>query len=95
MDVSKPLALTVSKQGFASETFQVSFGQGETTKTIPVTLKPKPEGGNAVLIVETEPAGAIVFLNAKEVGVSPLKLEELEAGKTYEVELRKAGYKGL
>lgn len=45
-----------------------------------VKMEQKPEGNTGEVLIETEPAGAIIYLDNDEKGVAPLKLDDVPAG---------------
>ncbi len=47
---------------------------------IPVKMKEKPNGATGAIKIETDPPGAIVYLDNDEKGVSPLELKDIPSG---------------
>ncbi|HRN69853.1 MAG TPA: PEGA domain-containing protein [Candidatus Woesebacteria bacterium] len=45
-----------------------------------VKMEQKPEGNTGEVLIETEPAGAIIYLDNDEKGVAPLKLDDVPTG---------------
>lgn len=65
-----------------------------TCLLLPLALLCGCVGVRRELTVESEPAGALVYLNGDEVGRTPLKKEFLYYG-TFDLKLRKEGYETL
>ena len=59
----------------------------------PVATISEDEGGVGILLIKTAPTGALVKLNGKDVGISPVTLRDLDAGQ-HVVEAEKGGLKG-
>lgn len=45
-----------------------------------IAMEKKPEGNNGEVLIETEPTGAIIYLDNDEKGVAPLKLDDVPVG---------------
>jgi hypothetical protein len=58
---------------------------------VQVTLTPRA----SVVHIESDPPGAAVFLAGKELGITPLTVDDLAPGSEHEVVLRKMGYADL
>jgi len=74
------------KEGFQEYYISVYV---EGSKTIEKSIKLEKETG--ILKIETQPAGAEVFLDGHDMGKTPLTIENLEKG-YYKLVLKKAGY---
>jgi serine/threonine protein kinase len=79
--------ITVDKEGYSSYVSTVSLGEGEK-KTLNIELKK----GNPSLDIVTDPPGASIFVNDRNMGVSPLKTFELKPG-SYALAAKYDGYK--
>lgn len=77
--------ITVSKYAFESVTRTVVVNDGET-----VDLNIEMPYLKCILDVVSEPAGATVFINNRECGVTPLKLDSIKYG-SYDLTLKKEG----
>ena len=87
----------LARPGHASETVAVTVVPGRPVAE-QVALQPTPEafasrsaGRKAALTVTSEPAGAVVFIDGAEVGVTPYTSRPLAAG-SHEVEVVQAGF---
>jgi len=83
------LELTLKLEGYVEAVAKVEIKRKKTTKKA-VTLKPLPP----VLVVESNPAGARVSVDGKEVGVTPLKTTDVQPGK-HEIRLSLAGHRDV
>ena len=78
-----------ARTGTLTESAKKESGEQEQTKV--EAVPPLIGGGAALLVVETEPAGAEVLIDEVVVGETPLELFDLRAG-VYEVMLRHPDY---
>ena len=82
-----PLPATHTSVYVAVEQAEVSAGSVSETES---------EGTGYIMVVETTPEGAEVWLNGESKGTSPSSLNlECEAGSTLRLELREKGYTTL
>lgn len=51
---------------------------GEILTVVP--MEEKPDGNNGEVLIETDPPGAIIYLDNDEKGIAPLKLDNVPAG---------------
>ncbi len=62
----------------------VNLGKNAATTAVTIAYISKPEKklkkGTGAVVVDTEPAGAIVYLNNDEKGVAPVRMEEVPLG---------------
>jgi len=84
--------VTVEKSGYVSDSKSLSPapGKGET-RDIYVTLNPTPSAKGG-LSITSYPSGAQVYLSGSYRGVTPLTLNNLDAG-SYHIKLDKSSYK--
>ncbi|ASJ02933.1 amylopullulanase [Thermococcus profundus] len=88
-NLALPLGLHVVKlqlSGYMTEEFNVSITPGSLS--IPITLTPK----TGMLTVTSNPSGATVLIDGKEVGKTPIEEYRLPVG-THEVTVKMDGYR--
>lgn len=61
---------------------------------IPLFAMPEPESQMSHLIIKSEPADALIFIDGKQQGQTPDVISDIQAG-TYELRFEKQGYKPL
>jgi hypothetical protein len=66
----------VAKQGYTPETITATVGKNEIMK-VPVTLSPASSGP---VTITSNPAGARIFLDGQDAGVTPLTIPDLALG---------------
>ena len=66
----------VAKQGYTPETITATVGRNEIMK-VPVTLSPASSGP---LTITSNPAGAHIFLDGQDAGMTPLTIPDLAMG---------------
>jgi hypothetical protein len=54
-----------------------------------------PQVSKATLNIHSNVTGADIYINDKHMGVTPVILQQIPAGKTYHVRLKKDGYKDV
>jgi serine/threonine-protein kinase len=97
----------VARDGFVSDERQLTITAGQRTHSVTVRLAPEAVAparpapatpppaagrGTGLLVVESRPAGARVFINGKLVGTTPLELPAVPAGEQA-VHLERDGYR--
>ena len=80
--------VTISKDGYTSENRSVTINEAATT-TLDVTLSE----GNGTLSVTSSPTGAMVYVDGRYAGVTPLK-QQLPSG-SHSVEVKRSGYNSV
>ena len=103
-DANEALLVTLTKTGFADETFSIRFDEKDRSsgsKLIKAELKslgdekqkdaeePEPVGN---LLIQSSPSRATIVINGVRKGVTPLKIESLSTKKVYNIEVMKSGY---
>jgi len=81
--------VVASKEGFENYSGEVTVRSGETVP-LEVTLKALTVTGR--LSIKSDPEGATIFLDGRELGNTPQELNNVPAG-SRQIELRKKGYK--
>lgn len=85
--------ITVSKPNYQNFEQPITLAS-PNPQTIMATLELVPALLQGSLVVETEPAGAKIFLNNKDTGkVTPAKVEDLAVGEGYTLRLEKNDFK--
>ena len=82
--------IQIRKDGFTSIDTSIVINFGET-KVFDIKLTPL---GTEVLSIVTDPVGAMLYLNSKYIGVSPLEKYSVNAGQ-YPLRVEKFGYSSL
>ena len=83
----------LQKEGFESQTVTALFVKGETRAKANATLKPlsgKP--GRGMVRVNTVPSDAVVFVDGKRRGTTPVTIDDLNPRDRYEIKVAKSGY---
>lgn len=89
LQLGKPLDVELALDGYRSKKEAVTLWPNEGTREISVALE-RALGG---VLIESEPAGANVFVNGKKYrGTTPLTLDGFKAGAPITVEVKKSGY---
>jgi formylglycine-generating enzyme required for sulfatase activity len=81
----------VEKEGYVTQTVPVLGIEAGTSVEVEIALHLEPV--EAALL--TEPEGAQVRLDGVEVGRTPLRLERLKPGQSYQIEVQKPGYRSV
>jgi len=100
LEIHKEYTVQLKKEGYGEWTSVVPLNSftpfklsARLSKLLPGPAKPEiPKLG--VLIIESTPNSATVYLNGKDTGkVTPTQLEDLKLGNFYTIKLSKSGYK--
>ncbi len=86
LEVGRAYPVTARLDGFEPETTVVQPRSGANTLTLEL------EARSATIMIESQPAGATVEIDGKELGVTPLTVSSLAPGKSVQVVLKKSGF---
>lgn len=88
-----PLEITVSKRGLNTVTKVVTLRPGETRNLGTIKLKGKEAAGAGIIVIDSNPPGAMVLMNGKPQKKTPLRVKGLRPGTSYTFTVKKSGYK--
>jgi len=93
-DVTKPVIIEISKDGYHPATQSVSFLANKKETELAVTLAPltgaSPRG---MIRFDSKPSGASAYLDRRRICVTPCEAKDVDTGVTHDVELDKDGFK--
>lgn len=94
-----PLEITISKSGLSTVTRVVTLRPGETRNLGTISLgggstdTEKPSGeGAGIVMVDSNPPGAMVLLNGQPQKSTPLRIKGLRPATTHTITVKKDGY---
>lgn len=87
----KPAEVTISKSGLSTVTRVVTLRPGETRSLGTINLKGKTAAG--IIVIDSNPPGALVLMNGKPQRRTPLRIKGLRPGQSYTFIVKKSGYK--
>jgi hypothetical protein len=86
------LLVTVARDGYTPDDRRVALSAAHPTVTVETTLAPvAPPATTGTLVVESRPVGATVFVDGRQIGVTPLSMPEVTPG-TLRIRLQLAGF---
>ena len=95
-DTAHPLVLEVGKPGFVTQSLTVTFAPGEARRTLNVRLLPVPPPAPlhaSLLKVRSRPDHATVQLDGVAYGTTPANFPDLDADRTYVLDVTHDGYR--
>jgi serine/threonine protein kinase len=91
-----PLEITISKSGLSTVTKVVTLRPGETRNLGTISLgggdTSKPGQGAGIVMVDSNPPGAMVLLNGQPQKSTPLRIKGLRPATTHTITVKKDGY---
>ncbi|HKX13463.1 MAG TPA: PEGA domain-containing protein [bacterium] len=92
-----PLEITISKSGLSTVTRVVTLRPGETRNLGTINLgggggDSKPGEGAGIVMVDSNPPGAMVLLNGQPQKSTPLRIKGLRPATTHTITVKKDGY---
>ncbi|MCC7344756.1 MAG: PEGA domain-containing protein [Deltaproteobacteria bacterium] len=89
-----PLEITVSKSGLSTVTKVVTLRPGETRNlgTINLGGTSADSGAAGIVVVDSNPPGAMVLLNGQPQKTTPLRIKGLRPATTHTITVKKDGY---
>ncbi len=93
-----PLEITISKSGLSTVTRVVTLRPGETRNLGTISLgggtsdEGKPSEGAGIVMVDSNPPGAMVLLNGQPQKSTPLRIKGLRPATTHTITVKKDGY---
>ncbi len=87
--------VTIEREGFKADERRVALSAAQPTVTVEARLAasapPPPGATTGVLVVESRPSGATVFVDGRQIGITPISLPASSPG-TYRIRLEMAGF---
>ena len=87
--------VTIEREGFKPDERRVALSAAQPTVTVDARLAasapPPPESTTGVLVIESRPAGATVFVDGRRIGTTPMSLPDSSPG-THRIRLEMAGF---
>ena len=87
--------VTVERDGFTADERRVALSAAQPTVTIDARLSatapPAPVASTGVLVIESRPSGASVFVDGRQVGTTPVSLPDASPG-THRIRLEMTGF---
>ncbi len=87
-----PHSLVVRAPGFKEQTFAVNVESAGTAYHVPVNFGRPISESSGELEIASEPPGALVILDGREIGVTPTSVKDLDASKQYTLIFQKEGW---
>jgi serine/threonine protein kinase/outer membrane biosynthesis protein TonB len=89
-----PVEVTVTKSGLSTVTKVVTVKPGETRNLGTIALAGRSTGGGTgVVVIDSNPSGAMVLLNGRPQQSTPARISGLTMGENYTFTVQKDGYK--
>ncbi|MBK5295665.1 MAG: PEGA domain-containing protein [Vicinamibacteria bacterium] len=87
--------VTIEREGFKADERRVALSAAQPTVTVDARLSanapPAPEATTGVLVIESRPTGATVFVDGQRIGTTPMSLPDSSRG-THRIRLEMAGF---
>ncbi len=87
--------VTIEREGFKADERRVALSAAQPTVTVDARLTanapPAPEATTGVLVIESRPSGATVFVDGQRIGTTPMSMPDSSAG-THRIRLEMAGF---
>ena len=87
--------VTIEREGFKADERRVALSAAQPTVTVDAKLSasapPAPEATTGVLVIESRPTGATVFVDGRRVGTTPMSLPDASPG-THRIRLEMTGF---
>lgn len=94
VSAGSPLEITISKSGLSTVTKVVTLRPGETRNlgTINLGGSGSESGAAGIVVVDSNPPGAMVLLNGQPQKSTPLRIKGLRPATTHTITVKKDGY---
>ena len=87
--------VTIEREGFKADERRVALSAAQPTVTVEARLAasapPPPQATTGVLVIESRPSGATVFVDGRRIGTTPMSLPDSSPG-THRIRLEMAGF---
>lgn len=95
VDSGKPTEITISKSGLSTVTRVVTVRPGETRSlgTIKLGGSGKASDAAGIIVIDSNPPGAMVLMNGTPQRATPLRIKGLRPGQNITFTVKKDGYK--
>ncbi len=86
----RPTEISISKSGLSTVTRVITLRPGETRNLGTINLKGSEAAG--IVVIDSNPPGAMVLLNGQPQSRTPLRVKGLRPGVSYQFTVQKEGY---